>query len=267
MHHEFQLGSTSTIKFKYFQDGRHFSKTTPEKTLIYFNRYAHIDPAAKKQQHFYYLGNDRVATKNMNGQQRTYLADHLGSNRMMVDEAGQLVRYTDHKPFGGAVLEKERQEGDPYGFATSFEDDELGLSHLQARFYSKDLGRFISPDPLFLEKPEICVKSPIECGLYGYARNNPLKYVDPTGLYGVFAGYNAGIGMGLNGRISVPGSVADNMGLGFYVGIEPGTQGRAEIGSYSYNESTRIDGAKAGTGVEVGVYIQDSKDILQVNRT
>lgn len=41
--------------------------------------------------------------------------------------------------------------------------------------------RFISADPYFLNNPEECVASPIECNLYSYGANNPLKYVDTDG--------------------------------------------------------------------------------------
>ena len=44
-------------------------------------------------------------------------------------------------------------------------------------------GRFINADPLFVKKPEKCVESPKDCGLYNYTRNNPMKYIDPTGGY------------------------------------------------------------------------------------
>ena len=66
-------------------------------------------------------------------------------------------------------------------YAGAYFDWDLGVYSFGVRRYSPDLGRFISVDPLFLERPGLCLGSPVECNLYSYGKNNPLKYVDPTG--------------------------------------------------------------------------------------
>ncbi|ATB30277.1 RHS repeat-associated core domain-containing protein [Melittangium boletus] len=60
-------------------------------------------------------------------------------------------------------------------------DADLGLVRMGVRDYDPSINRFLTSDPLFLEEPERCVTSPVECNLYGYARNNPLRYDDPSG--------------------------------------------------------------------------------------
>ena len=63
--------------------------------------------------------------------------------------------------------------------------DFLGLGAV--RFYPSESGRFISPDPLFLERPDLCVSDIVSCNLFSYAKNNPLQYVDPTGNLPILA--------------------------------------------------------------------------------
>ena len=60
-------------------------------------------------------------------------------------------------------------------------DADLGLVRMGVRDYDPEINRFVTADPLFLESPEKCVESPVECNLYGYARNAPAVYVDPRG--------------------------------------------------------------------------------------
>jgi hypothetical protein len=49
-----------------------------------------------------------------------------------------------------------------------------------ARYYSSGLGRFTSPDPLFVAEHRLA--DPQLWNLYHYARNNPLSLTDSTGL-------------------------------------------------------------------------------------
>jgi RHS repeat-associated protein len=65
-------------------------------------------------------------------------------------------------------------------------DTETDLDFAQARMYNKNHGRFTSPDPIMITKKRL--RDPQSINLYAYSRNNPLKYIDPTGEY--FVGTN-----------------------------------------------------------------------------
>ncbi len=57
-------------------------------------------------------------------------------------------------------------------------DSETGLDFAQARYFASVQGRFTSPDDFFNDSHPA---DPQSWNLYTYVRNNPLKYVDPTG--------------------------------------------------------------------------------------
>ena len=60
-------------------------------------------------------------------------------------------------------------------------DADLGTVRMGVRDYDPMIAQFLTPDPLFLEDIDRCAQSPVECNLYGYAANNPLSFVDPSG--------------------------------------------------------------------------------------
>ncbi|MBI4208942.1 MAG: RHS repeat-associated core domain-containing protein [Deltaproteobacteria bacterium] len=101
-----------------------------------------------------------------------YLTDHLGSTRVVTNEFGaEQARYA-YYPFGfargesGVGILTHRYTGGPL-------DREASLYYLQARYYDPALGLFVSVDPI------------LETGQpYAYARNNPVRVVDTTGLSG-----------------------------------------------------------------------------------
>jgi RHS repeat-associated protein len=101
--------------------------------------------------------------------------DHLGSIGAVTTSGGALLDTTRFYPFGGY------RGSDPAflterGFTGHKQNDSLGLIYMNARYYVGSIGRFASADTLVPDQND-----PQALNRYAYARNNPLKYVDPSG--------------------------------------------------------------------------------------
>jgi RHS repeat-associated protein len=64
-------------------------------------------------------------------------------------------------------------------FTQKERDSESGLDYFLARYYSSPQGRFTSADPVIIARERVI--DPQQLNLYSYARNNPLRFTDPTG--------------------------------------------------------------------------------------
>jgi len=75
----------------------------------------------------------------------------------------------------------------PHKFTGKERDSESGLDNFGARYNASSMGRFMSPDPFILfnlkrDKFQAWISNPQHWNKYAYALNNPLLYVDPSGL-------------------------------------------------------------------------------------
>jgi len=115
-----------------------------------------------------------IMTENATGTVRYLLSDGLGSVRQAVDEDATVVSYKEFDPYGNPV----QNGGDPYGYTGEWWEDEVGLLYLRARWYAPETGRFLSPD--FWE--ESIYHPHTLPPTYQYASNNPVNFIDPSGL-------------------------------------------------------------------------------------
>lgn len=134
----------------------------------------YVNGALSKE--YVYAGSRLLATL-ASGVPTYHHPDHL-SNRAETDTSGNIIRSFGHFPFGEVWYESPST--DKWKFTTYERDSESGLDYAVARFDSTGLGRFTSADPLpgFLAKPE-------SLNRYSYVTNDPVNFLDPTGMSGV----------------------------------------------------------------------------------
>ena len=109
------------------------------------------------------------------GRYHFYVQDHLGNNRMVVDQEGTVAQITHYYPFGMSFAESTEASKQPYKYNGKELDMENSLNtyDYEARLLSVAVPRFTTMDPHAERYYSI---SP-----YVYTANNPLRYIDPTG--------------------------------------------------------------------------------------
>ncbi|MFQ5530362.1 MAG: RHS repeat-associated core domain-containing protein, partial [Gemmatimonadota bacterium] len=111
---------------------------------------------------------------------RHYHTDHLGSLRLVTANGGEGIASFRLGPFG----EEISSTGEEIRY-TGHERDSLGmgnfgdLDYMHARFCSPVQGRFLTPDP---KQRRSAAMRPQTWNRYAYARNNPMRFLDPNGL-------------------------------------------------------------------------------------
>jgi RHS repeat-associated protein len=99
------------------------------------------------------------------------MTDGLGSTRTVINSS-QTVTSTAITEGSGQTVATTGSTSSPYGFAGAHgyrTDGDAGLTHVGARYYDAQVGRFITRDTYLDQHP------------YLYCEHDPVNYVDPSG--------------------------------------------------------------------------------------
>ncbi|WDE08087.1 RHS repeat-associated core domain-containing protein [Thalassomonas viridans] len=114
-----------------------------------------------------------------------YLGDKLvaktGTGVVTKSDDAAYNSVMNFKPFGETI----EAANDEIGFTGHKFDTDLGLSYMQARYYDPVIGRFYSNDPVDAIGHIGRGNSIHGFNRYTHANNNPYKYVDPDGEFGI----------------------------------------------------------------------------------
>jgi len=102
-----------------------------------------------------------------------YHHDHLGSVIMATDEDGHVEWKREFEAYGKPIYNGDKAVA---GFTGHEYVAESELNYMKARWYEPELGRFLSPDPVFYQPG-----NPTSFNRYAYANNSPYSNVDPDG--------------------------------------------------------------------------------------
>jgi RHS repeat-associated protein len=102
---------------------------------------------------------------------RVFLTDALGSTLALTDSSGALQTQYSYEPFGNTVVSGAASPNT--AAFTGRELDPTGLYFNRARYYSPNLQRFISEDPIGFKGRDV--------NLYAYTGNSPTNFTDSSG--------------------------------------------------------------------------------------
>ena len=127
---------------------------------------------------YIYSGGQLLATLDAS-HNPTYRNPDLLSARLFTDASGNSIGTQGHLPFGESWYSTGTV--DKWKFTSYERDTDTNLDYARMRFNSGRLARFMSPDPY---AGSIDIGNPQSWNRYAYVINDPLNFIDPTGLGG-----------------------------------------------------------------------------------
>lgn len=237
-----------TTKFVYSPDGTRLARIDPTGTATLYidgQELRVLLGVIEVGSRYYHIDGTTVAVRNL-GLLAWQLNDVQGSAQIAVPAGTSLVKRTYYDPYGKIRLGSAPPPSDR-GWLGQVHDPSTGLNHLGARYYDATLGRFLSTDPLFDDL------SAQTANPYTYAANNPLRYMDPTGLWSLSGAWNSV----KNAASSAWDLAKENKGLiadvvvGIGVGIAVGAVCATGVGCLVLaGVAAGAAGAAAGYGVD-----------------
>src|SRR5690554_650821 len=142
--------------------------------------FAHFDKTFDLDTPYLYGSNSRIIcapaqiTQGFGGY--WYHPDHLGSSSYITNLHGEISQHMEYLPFGETLVEEHlNSNNSPYKFNAKEYDSETGNYYYGARYYSPKYNLMLSVDPAYEMYPGV---SP-----FAYTLQNPVRYVDPTGMF------------------------------------------------------------------------------------
>ena len=118
-----------------------------------------------------YIANDTTKEETF-----FYHSDHLGSTSYITDDKANITQYDAYLPYGELLVDEHSSSEElPYKFNGKQFDEETGLYYYGARYMNPVASIWYGVDPLANGKPRVSG--------YVMCLDNPLKYIDPNGLW------------------------------------------------------------------------------------
>ena len=168
------VSGAASASFEYDGDGVRVKSTVGGTTTVYIGSYFEWTGSSSTMKRYYEAGGSRMGMRQ--GSTLYWLvSDHLGSTSVTANASGSLYGRLLYKAWG----EQRWSSGTTpttYRYTGQRSESSLGLYYYGARWYDPGLARFVQADT-FIPDPG----NPMDWDRYVYSRNQPVKYVDPTG--------------------------------------------------------------------------------------